>query len=325
VSTNVDTAATNGGVLARARAVVTTVAHKVATIASSAATKAAAAAQWLLNAAMTANPIGLIIIAIIALVAIFVVLWQKCSWFRNFWIGLWEIIKSAAVAAWNWIKSAFTATVQFFGDAWAWIKDKFTQGVDRVKFVLALLRAVFLKVIAWVAEMRQGAIDKFNAMVTAVREIPGKITSALGNLKDMLVDSGKSMIEGLIRGIKDKAKAAVDAVKGVLGKVRDAFPFSPAKTGPFSGKGWVLYSGHSIGEAFGQGIEQRLNVARSAALELAAVTQAPLSGDGVALPTPSVTVRNYIGNEELSGYIDSRVDSRTDARNSTTTRKLRGR
>ena len=43
-----------------------------------------------LNATMLANPIVLIVAAIVALIAIFVVLWNKCEGFRNFWKGLWE-------------------------------------------------------------------------------------------------------------------------------------------------------------------------------------------------------------------------------------------
>lgn len=43
---------------------------------------------------LAANPIVLIIGAIVALIAIFVTLWNKCEWFRNFWIGLWENIKN---------------------------------------------------------------------------------------------------------------------------------------------------------------------------------------------------------------------------------------
>lgn len=47
-----------------------------------------------MNAAMMANPVGLIIAAIVALVAAFAVLWQNCEGFRNFWINLWEDIKT---------------------------------------------------------------------------------------------------------------------------------------------------------------------------------------------------------------------------------------
>ena len=61
--------------------------------------KAIKTAMAALNTVMLANPISLVIIAIVALVAIFVVLWNKCEWFRNFWIGLWEKIKNAVSQA----------------------------------------------------------------------------------------------------------------------------------------------------------------------------------------------------------------------------------
>lgn len=71
------------------------VAQKVAMVASTVAIKATAAAQWLLNAAMNANPIGLVIAAITALVAAFVILWNKSAAFRDFWMSLWNGITAA--------------------------------------------------------------------------------------------------------------------------------------------------------------------------------------------------------------------------------------
>jgi phage-related protein len=71
-----------------------------------------AAAQWALNAAMTANPIGIIVVAIAALVAGFIYLWNNSEAFRNFWIGLWEAIKTAAVWVWeNVLKPTWNAIV----------------------------------------------------------------------------------------------------------------------------------------------------------------------------------------------------------------------
>lgn len=81
-------------------------------------TKAQTAAQWLLNAAMSANPIGLIVAAIAALVAAFVILWNKSEGFRNFWIGLWEKIMNAVQPAIDFIKGAFDAIISFFENNW---------------------------------------------------------------------------------------------------------------------------------------------------------------------------------------------------------------
>ena len=81
-------------------------------------TKAQTAAQWLLNAAMSANPIGLVIAAIAALVAAFVILWNKSEGFRNFWIGLWEKIMNAVQPVIDFIKGAFDAIISFFEKNW---------------------------------------------------------------------------------------------------------------------------------------------------------------------------------------------------------------
>ena len=81
-------------------------------------TKAQTAAQWLLNAAMSANPIGLVIAAIAALVAAFVILWNKSEGFRNFWIGLWEKIMNAVQPVIDFIKGAFDAIISFFENNW---------------------------------------------------------------------------------------------------------------------------------------------------------------------------------------------------------------
>jgi hypothetical protein len=62
-------------------------------------------AQKGLNAAMKANPIGLIITAITLLVGAFMYLWNNCEGFRNFWIGLWEGIKGAVKIGVNGIIS----------------------------------------------------------------------------------------------------------------------------------------------------------------------------------------------------------------------------
>ena len=57
-----------------------------------AATAAWTGVQWLLNAAMTANPIGLIVLAIVALVGIIVLIATKTTWFQTIWNAIWSKI-----------------------------------------------------------------------------------------------------------------------------------------------------------------------------------------------------------------------------------------
>lgn len=116
---------------------------KVATLASAAASRVAAAGsrvwaagQWLLNAALSANPIGLVIAGIVALVAIVYLIATRTTWFQTVWRVAWSGITAAASRAWaflrqipGWLSSAFggvassisapfRAAFNFIADAW---------------------------------------------------------------------------------------------------------------------------------------------------------------------------------------------------------------
>lgn len=71
-----------------------------------------------LNAVFAANPIALVVAAVAALVAAFIYLWNHCEGFRNFWINLWETIKSAFTSVVEWIKGAFASIQEFFTGVW---------------------------------------------------------------------------------------------------------------------------------------------------------------------------------------------------------------
>lgn len=124
---------------------VKTIAAKVAQTATAVATKVWAGAQWLLNAAMEANPIGLIIAAIVALVAIVVIIATKTHWFQDIWHAAWGGIKKAAVDVWDWLKAlpgnigtAFSKISNFitapFKTAFNWVADAWNNTVGRLSF-----------------------------------------------------------------------------------------------------------------------------------------------------------------------------------------------
>ncbi|MAX81750.1 MAG: phage tail tape measure protein [Crocinitomicaceae bacterium] len=61
------------------------------------------AAQWLLNAALTANPIGIVVGALAALGAAFYLAWQRSEKFRAILMGAWEVIKGFGVLVKDYI------------------------------------------------------------------------------------------------------------------------------------------------------------------------------------------------------------------------------
>lgn len=90
--------ATNSETLASARSTIASGIHKAAMLGGTIATYAAAAAQWALNAAMTANPIGLVIIAVVALIAAFVWLGTHFQAVSEFCTSMWESPTAAIIA-----------------------------------------------------------------------------------------------------------------------------------------------------------------------------------------------------------------------------------
>lgn len=88
-------------------------------------TEVAAGAQWLFNAALLANPITWIVIAIIALIAVIVLIATKTTWFQQIWKWAWGGIKTAALAVWGWISGTLwpgiKSVFQAIGQAAMWL------------------------------------------------------------------------------------------------------------------------------------------------------------------------------------------------------------
>jgi phage-related protein len=82
------------------------------------ANEGATIAQWAMNVAMSANPIGIIVVAIAGLVAGIITLWNTNEGFRNAVIGIWEGIKNAFFTAIEGIKNFFTGFIDFVTNNW---------------------------------------------------------------------------------------------------------------------------------------------------------------------------------------------------------------
>lgn len=269
------TVAENVGTATRIRATVATVASTIASKTAAAASKAWAAAQWLLNVALTANPIGLVVVAIALLVAGFIWAWKNSSKFRAILIGSWNAIKTAAVAIFGFLKNVFlkfTPVGQIISN-WGRIKSGASSIFGAVKaFVtraLGTIKSVFLnftpvgQIISNWGKIKSGAVSIFNGVVSFIRGIPGKAASALSGLGSRVVGvitsidlfgAGVRLIQGLTDGITSKIEGAVSAVANGAKRIKDLWPGSPIKAGPL--KSWNNGgAGKRLMELLARGIE----------------------------------------------------------------------
>lgn len=71
----------------------------------STAIAAATIAQLAFNLAMTLNPIGIVVVAVAALIAAIVLIATKTTWFQDIWKVAWGWVKRTAIDVWDWLKA----------------------------------------------------------------------------------------------------------------------------------------------------------------------------------------------------------------------------
>lgn len=136
-------------------------AYKLGTSLATIAISVATAAQWAWNAALNANPIGLVIILIVALIAIFITLWDKCEGFRNFWVDMWQ--KAQESLLW-FVNNVVIPVANFF------IAAQNRTGEAIINFVKMCINAYYdaainiSKSIGSIIEKMQGLIDIYNSV-----------------------------------------------------------------------------------------------------------------------------------------------------------------
>lgn len=217
-----------------------------------AATAVWTAVQWLLNVAMLANPIGLIILAVVALVAIIVLIATKTTWFQTIWKVVWGAVKTAALAVWKWIRDVlWEKGIKLYFNLMIGIAKAVW---NAIKLYFGFWQGMLRKVIGWVSGLWTGARDRLGKLVGFVKGLPGRIMKALGNVGRMLFNAGKNIIQGLINGIGSMIQKVRDKISGVAQTIRNFLPFSPAKTGPLSGSGNPYFSGQAISGLLSEGM-----------------------------------------------------------------------
>lgn len=162
-----------------------------------------------LNAAMLANPIGVVVALLAGLVVAFVYLWNNVEGFRKFWIKAWNTIKDSASKAWSAIKKAFSNIGKWFSDKFAQVQKSSKDAMDKVK--------------KWFSDAYKGITKTFSNIGSWFRS---KFQSAWSSIKSVFSGWG-SFFGGLWEKIKSKfssigsslGKSMGNAVKSGLNKV----------------------------------------------------------------------------------------------------------
>jgi hypothetical protein len=88
----------------------------------------------------------------------------------------------------------------------------------------------------WLSSLDWGSIGRgvVNGIITALQALPGLVQAEFNGVAQLFFTSGQRLIQTLVDGIMAVAQMPVDAVTGIVQRVRNLLPFSPAKEGPLS-------------------------------------------------------------------------------------------
>lgn len=214
--------------------------------------KSFSGAMAILNATLMANPIGLVVGAIGALVAAFVYLWNTSDGFRNFWINMWNNIKEFTGNAIEAIKNFFIVTIpesinsmmQWFQNLpnmisqwlqqtiiktseWAtnmWNKATET-GANFINNITTWFQQLPGKIKAWFDNTIQKANEFKNNMIQKAkdtgREFGNWLKTSLQNLPKQMMTIGRDIVRGVWQGIVNMKNTFMNNVKSFFGGIVD--------------------------------------------------------------------------------------------------------
>lgn len=199
------------------------------------------------NATLLANPIVLIVAAIAALIAGFVLLWNKCEWFRNFWIGLWENVKNVCKAVIDGIVGFFTGIIDFIKNNWQGLLlfivnpfagafkllydncegfRNFVDGIiQKIKEIFASIvsfistnviepiKQFFAPIVAWFTNL---FMSIYNSLVSIINVIWGIIQGLWEMIVALFTAAINWINESIITPIKTAFTAAIEAIKTAI-------------------------------------------------------------------------------------------------------------
>lgn len=191
---------------------------------------------------LSANPIALVVTAIGLLVTAFITLWNTNEDFRNFWINLWDNIKSTVESvvnaitsflsnAWNSIKSTFesawNAISSFFTSIWDGISSAVSTAWETIKnvvqvglmFIEELIHAYFEIITIPFRLIWENCGDTITEIWNAIKETIDSVLNTIKSIIETAWNAVKSVFETVWNAIKAVVETVMNAIKSVIDSV----------------------------------------------------------------------------------------------------------
>jgi phage-related protein len=181
------------------------------------------AAQWALNVALDANPIGLVVIAIAGLIGILILAYTHVTPVRDAINWLWNEIQ----ILWHWIMGGSPGLVPAFQALIGIVQTVINIALLPIKLEFMLLSAavgavwnVLQGVGGWLASTFGGILS---GTIGTIGRVVSSILGEFGKLPGQLVAIGGQIIGGLISGLLGGIGKIAGAVGQVAGSVVSGF------------------------------------------------------------------------------------------------------
>ena len=221
--------------------------------------------QLALNAAMLANPVGIIVGAIAGLVAAFVVLWNKSEAFRNFFIGMWEAIKETVGNIIDGVVNFFKSAAETVSGVWQSIKETVMNVIDAIvgffKSAWEAIKAAWSAVVEFFSGIWEGIKNTFAAVGEWFSNI---FKNAWNGIKNAF-SSAVSFFFNIWTGIKNTFASVGSWFKGVFSRAWTGIKSVFSKVGEFFGGIWDTIKekfttiGTKVAEAIGGAFKAAIN------------------------------------------------------------------
>lgn len=200
------------------------------------AVKVVRTAMIAFNTVLMANPIGLVVAAVVGLVAAFIYLWNNVEGFRNFWKSAWNTIKSLANSAWKSIR-------KYFSDAWAAIKKTWSAVTGYFRGIWSGIKSTFNSVKSWFSQIFRNAWNGIKSAWSGVRSFFSGIWSGIRGVFGSVASWFRNTFRNAWNNIKSVFSSWGSFFSGLWGKVKSKF-------------GSI---GTSIGSAMGNAVKKGMN------------------------------------------------------------------